>query len=286
LKAISPKLRNTTTGLAAWEWLPQSFADFLEEVRHVETHVRELGHLVLYRGHRERQWLLDSSFVRSCKRSVFGIEAWQKMKFNDFRLSAEHQQILPNLLLFKFDFVARPSQELEAHERIHGIDPWFEFLKRIQQYPEEDTSHLKGSFILDWTQSSDVAIYFANSSRQGEGALWIADVTATGKTLQTLKVKKILHIMAEAGSGNESLGVPLIFHPKKQLVQKRATNQEPVYIAQMDLRADLSEVWNNLETQRRSAKILLKIVLPGGTEHDCARYLAQKGMTDSFIFPG
>ena len=285
MKLSGPKLNRTEIGNVPWEWIPKTFNDFLEECEKVSSHCRGLGHLVLFRGQRDRIWLLDSTFVRSCKQKVFGIAPWQKLKFDDFRLSQEHQQILLNLFFFKLDFVARPSQDLERLEETHGIDPWFEFMKYIQQYPEKDTSHLKGSFILDWTQNADVGIYFANASRDGEGALWIADATATGKTLQVLKVQEILNTMAEAGSRNESLGIPLIFHPKKQLAQKRAANQEPVYIAQMDLRADLSEVWDNLETQRRSDKILLKMILPAGTEHDCARYLAQKGMTKSFIFP-
>ena len=280
-----PKLSRTGIGNVLWEWIPKTFDDFLEECANVISHCKDFGHLVLFRGQRDRKWLLDSTFVRSCKQRVFGIDPWQRLRFDDFRLSEQHQQILLNLFFFKFDFVARPSQELERLEETHGIDPWFEFMKRIQQYPEEDTSHLNGSFILDWTQNSDVGIYFANSSRQGEGALWIADVTATGKILQVLKVQEILHKMAEAGSRNESLGIPLIFYPKKQLAQKRAANQDSVYIAQMDLRADLSEVWNNLETHKRGEKIFVKIVLPTGTEEDCARYLAKKGMTKSFVFP-
>ena len=284
MKGISPKLRNTRTGVAPWEWVPQSFADFLEEVRHVQAHVRELGHLVLYRGQREKKWLLDSTFVRSCKRVVFRIEAWQKIKFDEFRMSINHQQILLNLFFFKFDLVARPSQELESLEVTDGIDPWFEFFKRIQQYPEEDTSPWKGSFILDWTRNFDVAIYFANYERNGEGALWIADVTATGKTLQIIQVREILQKMADAGARNESLGLPLIFYPNKQLVHKRATNQDPVYIAQMDLRADLSEVWDNLQRQNGEG-IFVKIILPAGTKSECARYLNEKGLTKSFIFP-
>lgn len=285
MKLSGPKLNRTGIGNVPWEWISKTFDDFLEECANVSSLGNDLGHLMLFRGQRDRKWLLDSTFTRSCKQKVFGIDPWQKLKFEDFRLSEQHQQILLNLFFFKFEFVARPSQELKRLEEIYGIDPWFEFMKRIQQYPEEDTSHLKGSFILDWTQNADVGIYFANSSRQGEGALWIADVTATGKTLQVLKVQEILHKMVEAGSRNESLGIPLIFHPKKQLAQKRAANQEPVYIAQMDLRADLSEVWDNLETQRRGENILLKMILPAGTEDDCAGYLTHKGMTTSFIFP-
>jgi hypothetical protein len=284
LKSVSPKLATTTIGDAAWEWIPRSFEDFLEEANHVEMHCNALEHLVLYRGHRERKWVLDSTFVRSCKKYVFGIETWQRIRFDEFRMSTKHQQILLNLFFFKFDFVARPSQELENLEQTHEIDAWFEFMKRLQQYPEEDTSHLKGSFVLDWTRNLDIAIYFANESRNGEGALWLADVAATGKTLQVIKVSEILQKMADAGSRDESLGAPLIFHPKKQLAQKRAANQVPIYIAQMDLRVDLSEVWNNLQSQNNE-RILVKIVLPAGTEEKCARYLHEKGLTRRFIFP-
>lgn len=187
-----------------------------------------------------------------------------------------------NLFFLKFDFLARPSDELFALEDQHGIDPWFEFMKRIQQYPEEDHPHLKGSFILDWTRNIDVGIYFTNGSRTGEGALWIVDVTASGKTLQVIKVAEILKKMEQLGRRDNSLGVPLVFYPKKQLTQKRAKNQDPVYLAQMDLRVDLSEVWAQFKKHKR---ILIKLVLPAGTVEECAQYLADKGLNRDFIFP-
>ena len=286
MKAISPRLSKTTIGNAAWEWLPHSITEFLEEVNHVQAHCKELEHLVLYRGHRERKWLLDSTFARSCKKYVFGIEAWQKIGFDEFRMSTNHQQILLNLFFFKFDFMARPSNELFQLEEKYGIDPWFEFMKRLQQHPEEDPTHLKGTSILDWTQNPDVAIYFANESRDREGAVWICDATATGKTLQVLPVQEILKQMAELGMRDESLGIPLMFHPKKQIAQKRAANQEAIYMAQMDLRMDLSEVWDNLqENEKPEEKILAKIVLPAGTTEECAQYLIQRGITRQFLFP-
>ena len=166
--------------------------------------------------------------------------------------------MLLNLFFFKFDFVARPSDELFQVEKKHGIDPWFEFMKRLQQYPEEDPTHLKGTSIIDWTQNSDVAIYFANDSRDGDGALWICDATATGKTLQVITGAEILKKMEQSGREDASLGVPLIFHPKKQLIQKRAVDQQPVYVAQMDLRVDLSEVWDNLQGRERCGKHFCK----------------------------
>ena len=284
MKALSPKLSSTKVGNSPWEWIPKTFEDSLTELEFVATHCKELGHLVLYRGHRDRKWLLDSTFARSCKKNVFGIEPWQKLRFDEFRMSTNYQQILLNLFFFKFDLVARPSNQLFELEKKHGIDPWFEFMKRLQQYPEEDSAHLKGTSIIDWTQNSDVAIYFANESRDGEGALWICDATATGKTLQIITVAEILKKMEQSGREDASLGVPLIFHPKKQLVQKRAVNQQPVYIAQMDLRVDLSEVWDNLQINREE-RILIKLVLPSGTETECARYLNNKGITKDFLFP-
>jgi hypothetical protein len=277
-------LTSTKIGNSPWEWIPKTIEGFLAELEFVAMHCNELGHPVLYRGHRDRKWLLDSTFARSCKKNVFGIEPWQKLRFNEFRMSTNYQQILLNLFFFKFDCVAKPSNELFELEEKHGIDPWFEFMKRLQQYPEEDPTHLKGTSIIDWTQNSDVVIYFANESRDGEGALWVCDATATGKTLQTIAVAEILKKMEQSVREDASLGVPLIFHPKKQLTQKRAANQQPVYVAQMDLRVDLSEVWDDLQTNGEE-KIIIKLVLPSGTEQDCTRYLNEKGIAKDFLFP-
>ena len=83
-------------------------------------------------------------------------------------------------------------------------------------------------------------------------------MTASGKTLQVIKVAEILKKMEQLGRRDNSLGVPLVFYPKKQLTQKRAKNQDPVYLAQMDLRVDLSEVWAQFKKHER---ILIKLVV-------------------------
>ena len=90
--------------------------------------------------------------------------------------------------------------------------------------------------------------------------------------------------MAELGERDESLGIPLIFHPRKQIAKKKAANQDAVYVAQMDLRVDLSKVWDNLQNLQ-AERILIKLVLPVGTEQECTRYLNEKGMTEDFLFP-
>src|SRR5947208_5799922 len=104
---------------------------------------------------------------------------------------------------------------------------------------------------------------FRKRIKTGEATLWIFDVTATGKTLQVIKVAEILKKMDQLGRKDNSLGVPLVFYPKKQLTQKRAKNQDPVYLAQMDLRIDLSEVWGNLKEP--DERVFTKLVLPAGT---------------------
>ena len=40
---------------------------------------------------------------------MFGVDPWQKIGADEFRLSTNHQQILLNLFFLKFDFLARPS---------------------------------------------------------------------------------------------------------------------------------------------------------------------------------
>jgi hypothetical protein len=109
------------------------------------------------------------------------------------------------------------------------------------------------------------------------------DATATGKTLQIIKVSEILKKMDELGRSDKSLGVPLLFYPKKQLAHKRATNQDPVYIAQMDLRVNLSEVWANLH--KPDEQIFIKLILPAGSNEECAQYLGDRGLNGEFLFP-
>ena len=158
-------------------------------------------------------------------------------------------------------------------------------MKRYQQYPEEDAPALPGTNFLDWSQSSDVALFFANEGRDGQGALFVCDATATGKTLQILPVVQILHKVREQLMQGLANGSPLLFSPPRQIANQRAKNQQAVYFAQMELRIDMLELWSMQENRDSSDTIAVKLVLPARTEADFTRYLSENGMDSAFIYP-
>jgi len=129
-----------------------------------------------------------------------------------------------------------------------------------------------------------VALYFANENRTGDGALYMCDTTATGKTLQVIPAGKILEKMNEDGNAGRPLGTPLMFSPARQILNQRAKNQQAIYFAQMELRTDLETIWRLQEEQLRNETIFLKLVLPGSESH-VKEYLLKKGITSAFLFP-
>lgn len=208
-------------------------------------------------------------------------------KISDYvAASTQLHRVLLNLLLLKYGILVRPFHELEAlAEANQGIDTWFELMKRYQQYSEEDPCNLKGSSLLDWTLSPDIALYFANDNRSGDGVVYICDATATGKTLQIIPVGEILDKMNQVGNSGHSLGSPLLFCPPEQVHSQRAKNQQAVYFAQMDLRIDLETHWRVVEKENGGEIILVKLVLPSGTEEETKQYLLDSGISESFIYP-
>jgi hypothetical protein len=158
-------------------------------------------------------------------------------------------------------------------------------MKRLQQYPGDDGFFLKGTNLLDWTQSADVALYFANENRAGDGAIYICDATATGKTLQVVPVAQILNKMREIGNSGAPLGAPLLFCPPRQIFNPRPKNQQVVYFAQMDLRYDLETIWRLREAELENETIVFKLILPAGSEATTREYLIDKGLNHAFIVP-
>ena len=200
--------------------------------------------------------------------------------------SGDLNATLSSLLLLKFGSLVGPSTELlSVAAREKDIDPWFELMKRYQQYPAEDEMPLKGTNLIDWSRSCDVALYFANQDRQGEGAIFVCDATATGKTLQTVPVAEILEKIRMQVMQGLPNGSPLLFLPKGQIAYQRAKNQQAVYFAQMDLRLDLLEHWRLQERANSGETIAVKLVVPPGSEQDCNAFLGSRGVNSAFIYP-
>lgn len=53
----------------------------------------------------------------------------------------------------------------------------------------------------------------------------------------------------------------------------------------MDLRFDLEDQWRLRESELVDETILVKLILPAGSEVTVAKYLVDRGITDSFLFP-
>mgnify|MGYP001606314075 CR=1 FL=1 len=287
MKNIAPALSSTVVNESAKEWVPKSFENFLQELQHFERLFNREDNLLVFRGHRRRDWLLDSTFVRSSKSRLFGLEEHSKFsrRLSD---SLDLHRALLNLFLLKFGTLGHPSKELIALETSRSIDPWFELMRRIQQHPDEMQDGpflIRGTNILDWTKSSDIALYFANDNRNGDGAVYICDATATGKTLQIIPVGEILDKMNKDGNAGKALGVPLMFHPAHQILNQRAKNQQAIYFAQMELRVDLETIWREQEKMLDNETIVIKLVLPAGTESEAKEYLSRKGITVEFLYP-
>ena len=195
----------------------------------------------------------------------------------------------------KFGTIWKPSKEAFAKEQSHGIDPWFELLKNVQQYPEDYNNKVyftQGTFFVDWTESQNIGLYFSvfdgpRGNRHigpTDGALWIYDGSSTGNILQEEKLERILNLMTEADFLNAERTFPLMFHPKQQTRQLRAENQKPVYIAQMDFRYDLAAVWASYETQGNE-KVFVKLRIQQYLKSDLAKYLDSKSITEDHVYP-
>ena len=285
---VSPSIKSTEYGNYSYEWIPCCFDSFLKELFFIKENGNSDEHLLIYRGHKDRQWLLDSTFIRHVKENILGVSAISKVR-HDYRKSLEFHRLLGSLFLYKFGTQTEPSQKLADLAEEHSIDPWFEWMKKIQQYPNEDLGPMWGSFLLDWSQNEKVALYFANENRHehSEGAIWIADVNAMGKVLHRDKpVVEILTLFQDALRNDKQFGCPLVFYPQKQIANQRATNQDAIYVAQMDLRFDLAEIWSHMELEsKENEKIFIKLVLPSGTSDKCEEWLLAQNIDKNFIYP-
>ena len=290
MRIIQPKLKSTDHSDDLREWVPSSFDSFLTELDHIINSCEGKDPVPLFRGQTNYEWLLDSIFVRNCIKHIFAISDYNELK-NEIRHTVSFHRTITSLLLLKFGTVWKPSQESFEREKSDDIDPWFELLKNLQQYPEKDY-FINGTFLVDWSRSKDIALYFATytgkgvtrNASSGHGAVWIYDAAATGNILQTKKLGEILSLMSSEEFLNGNKTFPLLFHPPKQTFQPRSTNQVPVYIAQMDFRYDLADVWTSYENKNKK-RVFIKLILREDLKSGAVKHLESQGVTEDSVYP-
>jgi hypothetical protein len=290
MRLISPKLKSTKHTDDLREWMPNSFDNFLIELDHITNSCEGPDSAPLFRGNTNYEWLVDSTIVRNSTQHLLKISDYHNLP-PEIRCTVQFHRTITSIILLKFGTVYRLNKELTNREKSEGIDPWFEIMKHLQQYPEED-HFINGTFLLDWSISKDIALYFAIYKGKGDrkiispnhGAVWIYDSVSTGNTLQTIKVGKILSLMRSEEFLNGKKTFPLIFQPRKQTRQARSINQVPVYIAQMDFRYDVADIWADYE-MRNNKRVFIKLILNESLKTDAAKYLQSKNVSEDVVYP-
>lgn len=293
METLSPKIKSTFVDPFEHEWVPSSFDNLLIEIEHIHKRASKDDALILYRGQADNDWLLDSTFVRNSILSLFKINNYFDI-LRSIREQISFHRAIASLFLMKFDKIIQPSNEAVEIEKTYGIDPYYELLKNIQQYPENYSTiqFIQGTNLIDWTVDQKIALFFgAYEGQKGEvklreshGSLWIYDASSTGKILQTDKMKKILSLMAAPEFLNAERSLPLMFHPKKQTNQKRAKHQKPIYIAQMDFRYDLADIWA-ISDRNNKKMTFVKIHILKDIKSKLVKYLERKGIDENYVFP-
>jgi hypothetical protein len=276
-----------TSTLTQWTWEPVSVESCLHDLEHASANFSRPNsdRAVLFRGQRDKSWLIESTFSRNLKYKWFSTHTGHQ--FNErAQVSFELHRLLVSAMLWKFGHAIVLNPELLAlEEQNQEIDAWFELMKRLQQHPEKemDWEGLPGTPLVDWSQSADIGLFFANRHRTSSqaGAIFIVDATAIGKIQMTLKVTEILRLL-ESTMHDRAPGLPLLFCPSRQTKMLRAIRQSARYFMQMDLRYDLSQIWR-IHEQNIGERVLLKLILPAGTNESIANYLQQKGLEESFV---
>lgn len=284
IQPLSPTTKVFSTA-TEWAWKPDSFENYLRELEHASTVLSRSNHLILYRGQRDISRLLDSKIARSLKQKWLGVADGHQFN-QEAQNTFELHRLLVSAVLWKFGHAMGPSPGLLHEEQKEPeLDSWFEYMKRLQQHPDEepDWKELPGTPLVDWSLSPDIGLFFANRHRTPSqaGVVFIVDATEIGPIQMKMKVVEILRILEET-MHERSPGLPLLFCPPKQTKMLRATRQEARYFAHMDLRLDLSEIWR-IHEQHIGKRVLLKLILPAGTDAATANYLNQKGLDESYV---
>lgn len=244
---------------------------------------------LLFRGQENDSWSVDSKFVRSILRNL---SESKTLEINTIRNTIYFHQYVIKLMQHKRNTYNISEGMKRFGQENPDIDLEFEILKLFQQYPEKESSNQKilGTNIVDWSYDPLVALYFAVNNTQDlslnkDASIHIYNSINTPNVLQVKKVEELYSLMNGISYQNCLLGtLPIIFHPKKLIKDKQSSNQKAIYVAQMDFRYDLIDIWLRYEKET-GREVVSKIIIPANLKEDCRGYLYRKGYNKFFIYP-
>lgn len=284
---FTPVRRDTEVVSNGRVWIPSTAKSLIQELQGIRERAFAQDHVALFRGHADFNWCLDSTIARTIKESIFGFKPGE-IPTDDCAADRFFSQTLYGAFLFKCGGAGRPSHELMAlAESDDGIDPWFEWMKHQQQFPDKDHRTLKGSFLIDWTVSECVASWFATAPKTPScpAAVFVADISASGSVHATGKLRSTLDAMEQHDWQERPFpGLPLLFCPPKQTLMVRANAQQARYLAQMDLRWPIDHVWRAKEAEV-GERIYIKVKIKSALRSRMRKELEALGMTETAIFP-
>jgi len=285
-----PLKESTQVSENGHEWRPATFADFLEELLHLEWVFNEV---CFFRGHRQNNWLLDSTFARNLKiqRGLSVTQRYSEKLLND--VSEQHEMARAWLRKFR---ALHLSPQLQQYKSL-GIDPYYEHHRHHQQNPNNpllaDIPPVGTNFI-DFTWNWKVGLFFANFKRapEMEGALFIIRQTALGNVLfregnSVLNLMQILEKWLLEKPEEEYGRLPLMIDPEKQLnsmLDPKIKRQEALYLMQTDFRVDCGLSWELLHGQT-GKQVFVKLILPADTQTEVQEVLSGYGISKDYLFP-
>jgi len=124
IEEIKPISQNTSICEDTGDWRPANFLDFLADLKHL---VEKSNEALLFRGHRQSDWLLDSTFSRSMKKQL-GLPLTLRYPI-EFLENVPFQHALARKWLQKVD-----SVQIHPQLRIfqpQGIDTYYEYHRHL-----------------------------------------------------------------------------------------------------------------------------------------------------------
>lgn len=268
--------------------LAENSEELLENLDNFHASRTRNDSVLLYRGQPVSNWTLDSKFSRELLRTD---GAWERalLKQKDLHQTPDGYHFGLKHFFKKFGTDIKISPIGRLSEIIYDIDPWFEIMKKYQQYPESDSVRPRGTNLVDWTTSFSVALFFGaggystNKHTDDDGSIWILDATNWGPYLVNNERLNAIFKKVLEKNGEDAV-LPFIFCPRKQKSMPRARRQEAFYLAQFDFRWPLEEVMGIDAKKNKTEPTLVKIVIPAQIKADLLENLKNAGTTYSYLF--